>query len=104
MCIVKTVDFTGLDTLHQICHELRHKGVKITFINVSPPLQESLTKFNITNDESTKEINFEHYEKLYQMDLWSPGGAVGTKIASDVIKSLILYAVKKLTSDSNLTT
>jgi sulfate permease, SulP family len=74
LCIVKSIDYTGLETLTSICHELREKHVLVYLINIHPYVQESLTRFKIQNDESTKEINFEKYEKLYQMDLWSHGG------------------------------
>ena len=71
MCLVKTVDLSGLDALESAIHEVRLKGVKVAIININPEINTYLTKFGITSDESTEELNFERYEKQYFMDLWS---------------------------------
>lgn len=71
MCLVKTVDLSGLEALESAIHEVRLKGVKVAIININPEINAYLTKFGITSDESSDDINFEKYEKQYFMDLWS---------------------------------
>lgn len=71
MCLVKTVDLSGLEALEGALEEVRLKGVKVAIINVNPEITTYLTKFGIQSDISDDEINFEKYEKQYFMDLWS---------------------------------
>jgi MFS superfamily sulfate permease-like transporter len=71
LCLVKTVDLSGLDALEGAIHEVRLKGVKVAIINVNPEVNAYLTKFGIHSDSSGDDINFERYEKQYFVDLWS---------------------------------
>ena len=69
MCLVKTVDLSGLEALGGAFEEVRLKGVKVSIINVNPEITAYLTKFGIKSDKSDEEINFEKYEKQYFI-LW----------------------------------
>jgi MFS superfamily sulfate permease-like transporter len=71
MCLVKTVDLSGLDALEGALEEVRLKGVKVAIINVNPEVNAYLTKFGIHSDPSSEDVDFEKYEKEYFMDLWS---------------------------------
>lgn len=70
MCIVKTVDISGLEALESAIHEMRVRKVLVAFINANPFVQEKLDYFGIKNDASTTEVNFESLEKCYRLDLW----------------------------------
>jgi anti-anti-sigma regulatory factor len=71
LCLVKTVDLSGLDALEGAIEEVRLKGVKVAIINVNPEVNAYITKFGIHSDPSDENINFEKYEKQYFVDLWS---------------------------------
>lgn len=71
LCIVKTVDLSGLEALAGVCQEVRTKGVRIAFINAAPDIANKLDSFGIKSDISTAAVNFEEYEIAYRLDLWT---------------------------------
>jgi MFS superfamily sulfate permease-like transporter len=73
LCIVKTVDITGLEGLAGAIKEVRSKGVLVAVINANPDINAILKRYGIKSDKSTAEINFDEYEQAYRLDLWSLG-------------------------------
>jgi MFS superfamily sulfate permease-like transporter len=71
LCIVKTVDLSGLEAMAGVSKEVRSKGVRIAFINAAPDIADKLESFGIKSDTSTAAVNFEEYEIAYRLDLWS---------------------------------
>lgn len=70
MCIVKTLDISGLEALESAIHEVRVRKVLVAFINANPFVQKILDNYGIRNDASTPEVNFESLEECYRLDLW----------------------------------
>jgi MFS superfamily sulfate permease-like transporter len=71
MCLVKTVDISGLEALQTAMSEARSKKVLVALININPEIGVHLSRFGITSDKSSDEINFKTYEDAYRMDLWT---------------------------------
>jgi MFS superfamily sulfate permease-like transporter len=71
LCIVKTVDITGLTSLQEALDECRKHKVLVALINVSPDVRRHFNRFGIRSDKSTEEVDFEEYEKAYELDLWA---------------------------------
>lgn len=71
VCMVKTVDITGLEALESAMKEVRSRGVLIAVINMSPDVEAIFKRYGIKSDKSTAEVNFKEYEMAYRMDLWN---------------------------------
>jgi MFS superfamily sulfate permease-like transporter len=71
MCIVKTIDLSGLHALESAMKEVRSRGVLIAYINASPDIAHLLAEFGIRNDKSSPDFNFELYAEAYKVDLWT---------------------------------
>lgn len=71
LCIVKTVDFSGMKALKEAFASVRKTGVLVALINVNPDVVVELQKWGIKSDKSTADVNFEEFEKEYSVDLWT---------------------------------
>lgn len=77
MCLVKTVDISGLEALESSLHEVRAKSIPVCLINISPLLKPQLTHYGIHSDVSTDEVDFDEYARSYRMDLWDGDNELG---------------------------
>lgn len=61
LSIVRVVDITGIETIKEIIHEARLKGILVVVINASSFVESQLERCNIKNDASTDLINLDEY-------------------------------------------
>ena len=71
LCMIKTVDFSGLEALHEAIKEVRKNNVLVALVNINPSIELDLVNCGIYSDKSTEDIDFEDYESTYRMDLWN---------------------------------